>query len=111
MSAGSLDGEFARFEKKLPVVPMLTHLAACVLGGLIRLRKLVFFQTSLTINLSTMNKNTLNKLSPGLRKFIVPENKKTIGNLTNDIKRSSAPVSRFAQRTLNHTNGGAVMEA
>ncbi len=59
-----------------------------------------------------MKKNKLNKLSPGLKKLIIPEsNKSSIGELSADIKKSKAPVSVFAERTLNHCNGGATLQA
>ena len=58
-----------------------------------------------------MHKNVLNKLSPGLKKLIIPDNTHAFGPLSKNIKNSSKPVSDFARRTLNHTNGGATMEA
>jgi deoxyhypusine synthase len=52
------------------------------------------------------------KLSPGLKKFIIEEeNSITSGTVTDHIKKSATPVSAFAERTLNHTNGGATMAA
>src|SRR3989344_5971320 len=57
-----------------------------------------------------MKKSVLNKLSPDLKKMIIPENKVPSGTLSAHIKGNS-PVSKFAARTLNHTNGGATMEA
>ena len=41
-------------------------------------------------------------LSPGLKKFIEPEQ---------DIVTLTGPVSAYAQAMLNHTNGGATMQA
>lgn len=58
-----------------------------------------------------MNKKMLSKLSPGLRKMIIPDESKTSGALSGNIKGSSNPVSKFAARTLNHTNGGSTMQA
>ncbi len=42
------------------------------------------------------------KLSPGLKKYIQPEA---------DQRVLKTPVAAFAERTLNHTNGGATMQA
>lgn len=64
-----------------------------------------------------MNKKTLNKLSPALRKFIIQEDARKL-----DRSSRTAPVSTFvakrkdrvtayAERTLNHCNGGSTMEA
>jgi len=58
-----------------------------------------------------MKKSVLNKLSPELRKLIISDLRKTSGALSTNLKNSSAPISDFAKRTLNHTNGGATMEA
>lgn len=58
-----------------------------------------------------MKKTALDKLSPGLRKLIVPDNSKSLGTLSENVRNSNAPLSNFAKRTLNHTNGGATMEA
>src|SRR3989344_6871065 len=58
-----------------------------------------------------MEKNTLDKLSHGLRKLIVQNDTKAIGTLSENIKESSTPVSRFAERTLLHCNGGSTMRA
>lgn len=58
-----------------------------------------------------MKKSTLNKLSPGLKKLIHPETPAASGALSAHMKSAKSPVSKFAQRTLNHTNGGATMEA
>ena len=53
-----------------------------------------------------------NKLSAGLRKFIQPEkNTDTKGSLSEHVKKSSAPVTKFASKTLNHLNGGSTLEA
>lgn len=59
-----------------------------------------------------MQKNKFSKLSPGLRKLIVPDSSKTSNRaLSVDIKKSRTPVSAFAARTLNHCNGGSTMQA
>jgi deoxyhypusine synthase len=58
-----------------------------------------------------MEKKVLDKLSPELRKLILPDNTKASGSLSENIKSSSSPVSAFAQRTLMHTNGGSTMQA
>lgn len=58
-----------------------------------------------------MKKDLLYKLSPGLQKLIVQDNTKATGTLSANIKKSSAPVSRFAERTLLHCNGGSTLEA
>src|ERR1700722_11548884 len=63
------------------------------------------------IRTTDMKKTALNKLSPALRKLIVPDETKAVGSLSTNVKSSSTPVSKFAQRTLNHTNGGATMQA
>src|SRR3989344_5209334 len=53
----------------------------------------------------------LNKLSPGLRKLIEADNRKSVGALSELVKKASAPVSAFAQKTLNNINAGATMRA
>lgn len=58
-----------------------------------------------------MKKSTLNKLSPGLKKLIVIDDTKATGTLSADVKKSSSPVSKFAERTLMHCNGGSTMQA
>ncbi|MFA5877220.1 MAG: deoxyhypusine synthase family protein [Candidatus Paceibacterota bacterium] len=57
------------------------------------------------------SKKKIDKLSPALKKFIQPDQRVTSGTLSANIKKSKNPVSAFAERTLNHTNGGATMEA
>lgn len=53
-----------------------------------------------------------NKLSAGLRQFIEPEkNTDTRGALSEHVKKSSTPVTKFAQKTLNHLNGGSTLQA
>jgi deoxyhypusine synthase len=58
-----------------------------------------------------MEKSKIDKLSLGLKKFIVQDDTKTVGALSANIKESSTPVSKFAERTLLHCNGGSTMEA
>ena len=59
-----------------------------------------------------MKKTTINKLSPGLKKLIIPEgNKSKMGELSAYVKKSKAPVSAFAAATLNHCNGGSTEQA
>ncbi len=54
-----------------------------------------------------MANKKFSKLSPGLRKLIEPDNRKSVGTLSENVKKASAPVSKFAEKTLNHLNGGA----
>jgi len=59
-----------------------------------------------------MAKNQFSKLSPGLKKLIIPESNKASGKtLSIDVKKSHTPVSVFAEKTLNHCNGGSTMQA
>lgn len=59
-----------------------------------------------------MQKNKFKKLSPGLQAFIEPEkNTATSGTVTSHVKKAKAPVSAFAQKTLNHLNAGSTMQA
>lgn len=59
-----------------------------------------------------MKNNKISKLSPGLRKLIIPESdKSSAGELSAKVKASRTPVSEFAERTLNHCNGGSTMQA
>jgi len=58
-----------------------------------------------------MKKSTLNKLSPGLKKLIIQDYSKAIGTLSKNTKESSMPVSKFAERTLLHCNGGSTLQA
>lgn len=61
-----------------------------------------------------MKKTKFENLSPALRKFIVPqsESKKiATGTLGSYVKGHRTPVSAFAERTLNHCNGGSTMQA
>ncbi|MDO8592661.1 MAG: deoxyhypusine synthase family protein [bacterium] len=59
-----------------------------------------------------MKNNKLSKLSPGLKKLIIAESdKSSAGALSAGVKASRAPVSEFAERTLNHCNGGSTLQA
>ncbi len=58
-----------------------------------------------------MKKNTLDILSPGLKKLIVHENTKASAGPLSSIRGNVSPVSAFAERTLLHCNGGSTMEA
>jgi deoxyhypusine synthase len=59
-----------------------------------------------------MDKKKIGKLSKGLQKLIQEEaNSKTSGTLPAHVKKSARPVSAYAQRTLNHLNGGAALQA
>ncbi len=56
------------------------------------------------------------KLSPGLKKLIIASEgagagKTASGTLSSYVKNSKAPVTAFAERTLNHCNGGATYQA
>ena len=54
----------------------------------------------------------MDRLSPALRKLIEPDHNQIVsGTLSELVKTSRKPVSAFAEHTLNHTNGGATMEA
>ncbi len=59
-----------------------------------------------------MDRKKIGKLSKGLQRLIQEEpNSKTTGTLTGHVKHASAPVSAYAQRTLNHLNGGSTYQA
>ncbi len=59
-----------------------------------------------------MQKDKIGKLSKGLQKLIEEEaNAKTSGTVTEHVKKSGAPVSAYAARTLNHLNGGSTYQA
>jgi deoxyhypusine synthase len=53
------------------------------------------------------------KLSPALRKFIVPESSAKVrsGTINQFVKKSRTPVTDFAEQTLMHCNGGSTMQA
>lgn len=60
-----------------------------------------------------MKKTKFSQLSPSLKKYIVtPQNQlSTKEAISVQVKKSKAPISSFAQRTLAHCNGGATMQA
>ena len=59
-----------------------------------------------------MDHKKISKLSKGLQKLILEEpNAKTTGTITGHVKGAGKPVSAFAERTLNHLNGGSTMQA
>jgi len=58
-----------------------------------------------------MKNSKIKKLSKELQKLIEPDTRKSIGTLSDNTKKSTAPVSLFAQKTLKHINGGATMQA
>lgn len=60
-----------------------------------------------------MKSSTLKKLSPALRNLISYDNGRPAakGKITEQVAKQSKRVTAFAERTLNHCNGGATMEA
>ncbi len=64
-----------------------------------------------------MNTKTLRKLSPELRKLITHDNMRSTGasaktgTLSDYVNKRKDSVSAFAERTLNHCNGGSTMDA
>lgn len=59
-----------------------------------------------------MQTSKISKLSKGLQKLIEAEkNSKTGGTVSEHVKKARAPISAYAQRTLNHLNGGAALQA
>ena len=64
-----------------------------------------------------MNIKTLNKLSPRIRRLITSDNNRAKGaaakrgTLSEYVSKRGDRVSAFAERTLNHCNGGSTMEA
>lgn len=61
-----------------------------------------------------MQNTKFSKLSAGLKKHIVTEpgaGKSSRNPLSHDILQSKTKVSTFAERTLNHCNGGATLQA
>lgn len=58
-----------------------------------------------------MSKSKYHKLSPGLKKLIEPDNRKFTGTLSDFVKENSRPVSAYAERTLNHLNGGSTLQS
>ena len=63
-----------------------------------------------------MKKTAFSQLSPNLKKYIFTEQevktgKSTSGTVSNYVKKHKTPVSAFAEKTLNHCNGGATYQA
>ena len=62
-----------------------------------------------------MEKTKFSSLSPALQKYIVTHPGAGLssneGTLSSHVKNSTNPVSNFAQRTLNHCNGGSTLQA
>jgi deoxyhypusine synthase len=60
-----------------------------------------------------MKTSTLKKLSPELRSMIIKDSSrvKSGETLAASVKKSSKAVTAFAERTLNHCNGGATLQA
>lgn len=63
-----------------------------------------------------MKKTKFSQLSPSLQKYIVSSSgggagKTAAGTLSSYVTKSKTPVSSFAERTLNHCNGGATYQA
>ncbi|MFN4895991.1 MAG: deoxyhypusine synthase family protein [Pseudomonadota bacterium] len=60
-----------------------------------------------------MKANTIKKLSPQLRSMIVQERSRVRSGETVStyVKKGTKPVTAFAERTLNHCNGGATLQA
>ena len=63
---------------------------------------------------TTLKKTKFSQLSPNLRKFIQTTSgagTTTSGTLSSYVKKNKTPVSAFAEKTLNHCNGGSTMQA
>ncbi len=59
-----------------------------------------------------MAKSKFTKLSPGLKKLIVPDDSKAGKEaLSAYVKKAKAPVSVFAEKALKHCNGGSTLQA
>lgn len=64
-----------------------------------------------------MKKTKFSQLSPSIRKLIIANDgggagaSTTSGNVSQYVKKSKNPVSAFAERTLNHCNGGSTLQA
>ena len=59
-----------------------------------------------------MDKKKIGKLSKGLQKLILEEpNAKTSGTVGQHVSKAAHPVSAYAERTLNHLNGGSTLQA
>lgn len=64
----------------------------------------------------SMKKSAFSKLSPEIKKLILTHEgagagKTASGTVSQYVKKSKTPVSAFAERTLNHCNGGATYQA
>ncbi|MFA5991398.1 MAG: deoxyhypusine synthase family protein [Candidatus Doudnabacteria bacterium] len=58
-----------------------------------------------------MEKKKLSKLSPGLKKLIELDTRKSVGTISQQMKKSGSPVTTYGEATLKHINGGATMQA
>ena len=58
-----------------------------------------------------MDSKKLKQLSPGLRRLIELDQRKSTGTLSESLKKTGSPVSKYAESTLKHINGGATMQA
>lgn len=59
-----------------------------------------------------MSTTKFNHLSASLQSHIVPQTDKVCSStLSASVNKSKMPISTFAERTLNHCNGGATLEA
>ncbi len=61
-----------------------------------------------------MENTKISKLSPSLKSFITATSgagKSASGTLSSYVTKNQTPVSAFAERTLNHCNGGATLQA
>ncbi len=63
-----------------------------------------------------MKKTKFSQLSPSLKKYIITHEGggagvTASGTVSSHVKKSKTPVSAFAERTLNHCNGGATYQA
>ncbi|MBL8030292.1 MAG: deoxyhypusine synthase family protein [Candidatus Doudnabacteria bacterium] len=58
-----------------------------------------------------MDKKKIGKLSKSLQKLIEEERPVQMGTLSTHIKAAGKPVTAFAERTLNHLNGGSTLQA
>jgi len=57
------------------------------------------------------NNKKFTRLSPGLRKLIEEDTRKTTGRLSDNIKKNKTPVTAFAELTLKHLNGGSTLQS
>ena len=64
--------------------------------------------------MKSKKKSKIDRLSPALRKLITKESGAGVsakGTLSDFVRGDASPVSAFAERTLNHCNGGTTLEA